>query len=470
MLTASGSPKPRIPTSAAVHGPIPGTPAMPRTRRPGPAPRPRGRPPPRPGVPAAPPPGTRPGPAPPAGAPVPAGGTRGKADPRGPRDPAGAAARSRRCRLAVAGDQPPVGAAGLGAGHLLLEDRGDQRLDHRAGSPDPQAAHLAHRRGDRIMARDERAGIVVEAQERLQARQRPGGAGTPGARPRAAVAELHEQRHRPVRGPGGAPGAARSLEPECRIVRCRAGGCRGSGAGRAARPPVGTARRRVPGRGGDRSPDAAYRPLSPPRVAAPGRRPESGRVTPSGASSPGESQPRPIPPLPRRDPAAPVPRRGPDLTGAGRLRGHRANQAHRRVRGTHGRVRPGRRTWTSGLAPTELRPDDRPGHVDGRVHRSARRFNGDVDSTDRPRAGLRRKAGVGRGVPAIPAQAASRPLVPTSPSPRPGSASSGRTTGASTRTSAGMGRASTAAGRPAGSATRRRSWASPIAACPAAPS
>ena len=58
--------------------------------------------------------------------------------------------------------------------------------------------------------------------ERADARQRPGGAGSPRSRADRAVAGLDEQRHRPVRRARRPPRGARRLEAERRIARAAA--------------------------------------------------------------------------------------------------------------------------------------------------------------------------------------------------------------------------------------------------------
>src|SRR4029079_4918035 len=87
---------------------------------------------------------------------------------RDPRDDRGrgreAQSKGSRCRLAPAADEAAVAAPGLGAGHLLLQDRRHQGLEDRLRSPEPDAAmttiELLH---EGMVARHEAGTVVVEA-------------------------------------------------------------------------------------------------------------------------------------------------------------------------------------------------------------------------------------------------------------------------------------------------------------------
>jgi hypothetical protein len=70
--------------------------------------------------------------------------------------------------LTVAADQAAERAECLRAGHLLLEDRGDERLDDGARSTDPQPDQAAHQVRDDRVARHERGRVVVEPDQRRE--------------------------------------------------------------------------------------------------------------------------------------------------------------------------------------------------------------------------------------------------------------------------------------------------------------
>jgi hypothetical protein len=86
----------------------------------------------------------------------------------------GAAARA-------AGSDPALAVPGLSAGHLLLEDRGDQRLEDGARPPEANPAMPSIQlRDEWVVPRLEAGSIVVEADQGRQAVERAIGAGPPG--------------------------------------------------------------------------------------------------------------------------------------------------------------------------------------------------------------------------------------------------------------------------------------------------
>jgi hypothetical protein len=69
---------------------------------------------------------------------------------------------------------------GLAADHLLLKDRGHQRLEDPAGAADPQPGKPEHELADHRMVRGEAGPVVVEAEPAGHPVEQPARAGTPG--------------------------------------------------------------------------------------------------------------------------------------------------------------------------------------------------------------------------------------------------------------------------------------------------
>ena len=152
------------------------------------------------------------------------------------------------------------------------------------------------RRGDRIVPRDERAGIVVEAEERLQAVQRPGRPG-PHARARAMALPEPPRAASPVH-PGFSSRARCCPRPRTAASGHRRPdrGCRASDAGPAARPRARTAVRRAPALDVDPSwPQPTSRAW--PSAQSLSRRAASRRAASAGISTPQRSR---MPALARR--------------------------------------------------------------------------------------------------------------------------------------------------------------------------
>ena len=268
-----------------------------------------------------------------------------------------------RRRLAVARHEPAVDPPRLVAGDLLLEDRGDQRLQDRAPSARSAArASAAHR----LLERPGDAG-------RGPTGRRPGRAGPPSRSsgpgrcpgPRPAPARHRRAPRRssvtgPVRRPRRAPGRARDLEPHRRVA--------GPAAVDRERPPqVVAARRRRAAlpvgrwRGGRRRHARDTRAL----VIAPARHA-------------GQPTVRTTDVRPRQHDVPGDPARS-GLTRPGTA-AHLSCEPGSSSRSRHSWPRP---PWspsrTRGSSRPERPPDDRPGHHHGRRARAAARVRGDVD-------------------------------------------------------------------------------------------
>ena len=113
-------------------------------------------------------------------------------------------------RGAVLGHQQPPGPKRVGAGHPLLDHRGDQRLQHPVGAAQPQVRHPPVRRGDRRLRRGEIRRVVVGAQQRGQRVDEFLGAAcpTPRSRRRRAAARLIRAVTGPVAQQAGPPDRA----------------------------------------------------------------------------------------------------------------------------------------------------------------------------------------------------------------------------------------------------------------------
>ena len=137
-------------------------------------------------------------------------------------------------RLAPPGDDAAVGAPRLGAGHLLLEDRRDQRLEDGPAPADPQPLVAAVEVGEQAVGRRESGPVVVDPGERRCGLQRPR-----RARPQASISSRSPSggpRSWPARRGSASPGsraAGRSASPG---RRGREGAARRSGRGRADGP------------------------------------------------------------------------------------------------------------------------------------------------------------------------------------------------------------------------------------------
>ena len=129
--------------------------------------------------------------------------------------PLGASAAPRACcsrpgpgrALAVAVHQRAEAGERLLAGHLLLDDRRHQRLQHPVAAAQPPVGVPAVDLGEHRVARLEAARVVVGAEQRGHRLERPVGARTPrlGAPPRRAGAAPATIR---VAGPGRRTDAA----------------------------------------------------------------------------------------------------------------------------------------------------------------------------------------------------------------------------------------------------------------------
>ena len=158
-----------------------------------------------------------------------------------------------RGALAVPVDQRAEAAEGLLAGHLLLDDRGDEGLDEQVGAPEPPDVPTVASVDQHRVLRLEPARVVVGAEQVGHRVERPLGARGP----------------RPRRAPRRRPGSACTTS----VTGPRACGCRAS-----ARPgPVGLVRRVAEAAAvhGEDGADRA-RPRGSPRPGQPDTPPDVG--------------------------------------------------------------------------------------------------------------------------------------------------------------------------------------------------
>ena len=161
-----------------------------------------------------------------------------------PQPPLDARARS---ALAEPVHQRAEAGEGLLAGDLLLDDRGHERLHHQAGAGDPPVRVLPVHVGDGGVVGHEAGRVVVGAEHRRHAGERPVGARPPGGRVHDPVDVLPEPQRR--RALGGPDARARP----CRRGRCGRSGRRPRGAGSRAPARIGQGQPRPPARRGPRS-------------------------------------------------------------------------------------------------------------------------------------------------------------------------------------------------------------------------
>ena len=87
-----------------------------------------------------------------------------------------------RCRLAIAANEAVERPVCLGAGHLLLEDRGDQRLEHRARTQHADAGSTFRKGRDPGVARVDEL-VRAAPEETWDPSDRDFGSGPPTVRP-----------------------------------------------------------------------------------------------------------------------------------------------------------------------------------------------------------------------------------------------------------------------------------------------
>ena len=145
------------------------------------------------------------------------------------------AARTRRA-LAVEVDERAETGEGLLAGHLLLDDRGHQRLEHPVGAAQAPVGVAAVHLGEHRVARLEAARVVVGPQQPRHRAERPVGARTPrlGHHLAETGQRLDHQRGRPGRRTDAAP-VARPWT--LALDRGRSGRRTRGAAGAGSRPP-----------------------------------------------------------------------------------------------------------------------------------------------------------------------------------------------------------------------------------------
>ena len=113
-----------------------------------------------------------------------------------------------RRRLAVPPDQAVPGAMGLGAGHLLFEDRRDKRWEDRPRAQDPDAGAAAGQPGDEGVRRVPE-GLCPGAEEPRDRLEGPIRARAPPISRQPPPGDAQAKRGDAVSGPGGDPGPPR---------------------------------------------------------------------------------------------------------------------------------------------------------------------------------------------------------------------------------------------------------------------
>ena len=115
--------------------------------------------------------------------------------------------RARR-RFAEGPDQATEGSPCLLAGHLLLEDPRNERLEDRTTPPDAHAPEAAVELGDHGMQRPEAGAVVVEPDQPRNGGEGTVGAGSPRLGEHGVALDLERDRGGTVRGARRAPAAA----------------------------------------------------------------------------------------------------------------------------------------------------------------------------------------------------------------------------------------------------------------------
>ena len=220
--------------------------------------------------------------------------------------------------FAPGADDGGEGVVGLAAGDLLLQDRGQQRLEHRLGAGDAQAGVVVVELADQPGGGEplQRVARPQQLGRRLQGPPRPR---PPGRDPDPVSFRRVAGRGRPLRRPGRPPPAPAPVDQVGRVARPPPQRPQGQPEiHRQARPDNGLKRKM---RGGHR-PDLA----TPSRQPRPGNRPPGTRVpAPRARTGAALWTTRGTPP-PR---LATLPIRGPSWSTAGRLsRGGLRDPAH----------------------------------------------------------------------------------------------------------------------------------------------
>src|SRR5271170_7147897 len=147
--------------------------------------------------------------------PVPVPGRDTRPDPRGRDDPHPLRGRAGRHGAELAQQDPP-GTVGFDAYDLLLQDRGDQRLEQPIGPADPQPPIAQGQLADDRMVRGESGQVVVRAELGGESVQQPGGTRAPGVagdeRTRTCGARHDTNGAGAVGGQRGAPDGARLVD------------------------------------------------------------------------------------------------------------------------------------------------------------------------------------------------------------------------------------------------------------------
>ena len=128
-------------------------------------------------------------------------------------------------RLAPGADDRGEGVVGFAAGHLLLQDRGQERLEHRLGAGDAQAGEVAVELADQPGGGEpvQRVARPQQLGGRLQA---PPGPRPPGRDPDPVTLGAVAGRGRPLRRPGRPPPGAGLVDQHGRVARPRRSGPR----------------------------------------------------------------------------------------------------------------------------------------------------------------------------------------------------------------------------------------------------